>query len=514
VSGKPGSGREERSVGRDEAVRNSTVIGRVAAVAAVAIAVVVVAVILLSGGSSYQVKAIFEDASQLVTGDQVEVAGNSVGSVSNIALTKTGQAQLTLSINDSSYTPLHEGTEATVRLASLSGIANRYVDLRLGPANAPKIPSGGVIAPQYTTSAVDLDQLFNTLNPPTLKGLENLIQGTASQYAGEGQAAQAAWQYLNPAVAASSTLFQELNRRGGGDFTNFVTQSSKLLQTIAGRQADLSALVKNLGTTTEALASQKNALGSSIQQLPGFMALADTTFVNLRNSLDALTPLVNASKPVAPKLQKFLVQLRPLAQNAVPTVRNLANLICSRGSAPCSPANPGQNDLLQLLELSVQLAAATCGTSPAASTCDGTLPADGQQRLGAFPQSTQALNDSTPELAVARPYAVDLTGWFEGFSHPGMIDANGGVSRVAPVVGVGSVENGALNLLPSFLDPVLRTVLAFGGSGTGPGGSSTPNQGLLTTGQGDRCPGSMERGGIIYPEPGFPCNPLQIPTGN
>ena len=60
-----------------------------------------------------------------------------------------------------------------------------------------------------------------------------------------------------------------------------------------------------------------------------------------------------------------------------------------------------------------------------------------------------ALNDSTPELATARPYAVDLTGWFEGFTHPGTIDANGGSSRVAPVVGVGSVENGALNLLPS-----------------------------------------------------------------
>jgi hypothetical protein len=37
-------------------VRNSTVVGRVAAVAAVAVAVIVVAVILLSGGTSYQVR--------------------------------------------------------------------------------------------------------------------------------------------------------------------------------------------------------------------------------------------------------------------------------------------------------------------------------------------------------------------------------------------------------------------------------------------------------------------------
>jgi phospholipid/cholesterol/gamma-HCH transport system substrate-binding protein len=496
-------------------VKNSTVVGRAAAVAAVVIAVVVVGVILLSGGTNYQVKLVFQDASQIVSGDQVEVAGMSVGSVSNIALTRGGQAQLTINISNPSYEPLHQGTEATVRLTSLSGIANRYIDLRLGPGNAPTIPSGGVIGTQDTTSAVDIDELFNTLNPPTLKGLQNLIQGAGSQFAGKGAEAQAAWAYLNPAVASSSTLFQELNRHNGGDFTNFVVQSSKLLSTIAAKSSTLTALVKNLGTTTEALASQKNALGQSIQDLPQFMALADTTFVNLRNSLDALTPLVNDSKPVAPKLQKFLAQLEPLAKNAVPTVRDLASIICSRGSKPCSQSNPGQNDLIQLLELSVQLANVTCGTSQAASSCNGTLAANGTQRLGAFPESTISLNDSTPELATARPYAVDLTGWFEGYSHPGTIDANGSASRVAPVIGVGSVENGALNLLPSFLDPVLRGVLAFGGSGTGTGtGTNTSSSGVLTSGQGDRCPGSMERGAVYYPEAGFPCNPSEVPSGN
>jgi phospholipid/cholesterol/gamma-HCH transport system substrate-binding protein len=496
-------------------VRNSTVVGRVAALAAVCIAVLVVAVILLSGGTNYQVRLTFGDASQIVKGDQVQVAGNTIGSVSNIALTQNGQAQLTININNSTYVPLHQGTEATVRLTSLSGIANRYVDLRLGPGTAPKIPSGGVIGTDDTTSAVDIDELFNTLNPPTLKGLQNLIQGAGSQFAGKGAAAQAAWAYLNPAVASSSTLFQELNRNDGGDFTNFVVQSSKLLGTIATRSSTLTALVKNLGTTTEALASQQKALGQSIQRLPQFMALADTTFVNLRNALDDLTPLVNVSKPVAPKLQKFLAQLEPLAKNAVPTVRDLANIICSRGSKPCSAATPGQNDLIQLLELSVKLSDVTCGTSSAASTCNGTLQANGAQRLGAFPQSTIALNDSTPELATARPYAVDLTGWFEGYSHPGTIDANGGASRIAPVIGVGSIENGSLNLLPSFLQPVLRQVLAFGGSGTGTGtGTSTSSSGLLTSGQGDRCPGSMERGSVWYPESGFPCNPSEIPSGN
>jgi phospholipid/cholesterol/gamma-HCH transport system substrate-binding protein len=463
-------------------VRNSSLIGRVAALAAVAIAIVAVVVILLSGGSSYQVKAIFTNASQLVNGDQVQVAGNSVGSISKITLTPGGQAELTLDINSSTYQPLHQGTLATVRLTSLSGIANRYVDLRLGPGTAPKIPSGGVIPASSTTSAVDFDQLFNTLDAPTRKGLQDVIQGSASQYANAGKKAQAAWQYLNPAVASTSVLFREINR-DTGKFTNFIVKSGNLVSTIAQRQSDLSALIQHLNTTTSALASQHVALGQSIQRLPGFMRLANTTFVNLRSALDDLKPLVDDSKPVAPKLQKLLEQLKPLAEDSVPTVRDLSNIIKKPGA---------DNDLIELTKLGVPLSQATVRD----------INANGKVRPGAFPISTTALDDSTPELATARPYAVDLTGWFEGYTHPGTIDANGGASRIAPVVGLGSIENGSLNIFDSLLNIL-------------PGSSDRLQfaQQTLTTGQGDRCPGSMERGALYFPESGFPCDPNQVPTG-
>ncbi len=80
-------------------MRNSSVIGRVAAVAAVVIALAAVAVILLSSGSTYKVRAVFQNASQIVPGDLVEVSGNSIGTVSDISLTPDGQAQLTLKID-------------------------------------------------------------------------------------------------------------------------------------------------------------------------------------------------------------------------------------------------------------------------------------------------------------------------------------------------------------------------------------------------------------------------------
>jgi phospholipid/cholesterol/gamma-HCH transport system substrate-binding protein len=455
-------------------VRNASVIVRVAAVAAIAIVLVAVALILLQGGSTYQVHAIFQNASQIVTGDSVEVAGNQIGTVSSISLTPNGRADLTLDIGNSTYQPLYHGTVATVRADSLTGIANRYVDLRLPPAGNPPIPNGGQIPAQYTTSAVDFDELFNTLNAPTRRSLQNLIQGSASEYAGQAQAANTAWEYLNPAIASSSTLFAELDRNTT-QFTNFIVQTANLMTDISQRSSDLTGLVSHLSTTTQALASRRTALGQSIQRLPAFMALADTTFINLRTALDDLTPLVDATKPVAPKLEQLLVRLKPLAEQAVPTVRELAAIVSKPGTT---------NDLTDLVRLAVPLAAVTVRD----------VRAHGKLRPGAFPQSTSALNSSTPELATARPYAVDLTGWFEGYSHPGITDGVGADNRAAIVVGAFSNQTGSLSLL----NPLLRLPFV---------------QSLLTSGQGDRCPGSMERGGLYYPESGYPCNPNEVPTG-
>src|SRR5207302_3567817 len=208
---------------------------------------------------------------------------------------------------------------------------------------APKIPNNGVISTAQTTAAVDLDELFNTLNAPTRKGLQDVFQGSASQYAGRGQQTQRAWQYLNPAIATSSLLFHELDR-DTSKFTHFIVNSSHLVTDLAQRQADLSGLVSHLSTTFSALASQQVALGESIQKLPPFMRLANTTFVNLRNALTDLNSLINATRPVAPKLQRLLQQLKPLAIQSVPTIRNLANIISRPGP---------QNDLIELNKLAV-----------------------------------------------------------------------------------------------------------------------------------------------------------------
>jgi phospholipid/cholesterol/gamma-HCH transport system substrate-binding protein len=479
------------------------VIGRTAALAALALAIVAVLVILLSGGSSYQVKAIFQNAGQVVTGDEVQVSGNPIGNVADISLTPNGDAQLTLQINDSHFQPLHQGTTAIIRQASLSGVANRYVDLDLGSATNPTIPSGGTLGLQQTTTTVDLDELFNTLDAATRKGLQNVFQGSALQYAGKGNLAQLGWSFLDPSIATSSLLFHELNR-DTPKFTRFVTTSSNLVTDLASRQQDLSGLITHLSTTLGALASQHVALSTAIDRLPPFMRLANTTFVNLRSALVDLTSLINASRPVAPKLEKLLLQLRPLAIDAVPTIRDLSNIISRPGA---------NNDLIELTKLAVPLAQVTVGK----------VHANGALRPGAFTVSSEALNQSVPELAVGRPYAADLTGWFEGYSHPGQADANGAASRVALDIATASLGNGTLNFCSNAITSIIPGCSALNNLLTDPTGRNAFAQGALTVGQGDRCPGSMERGapgqatqppaGAGFYEPGYPCDPSEVPTG-
>ena len=70
----------------------SLVLGRVLATAALVAALAVVAVLLLgSRGGSYTVHARFQNASQLVKGNLVQVAGVPVGKVQNIDLTPTAR---------------------------------------------------------------------------------------------------------------------------------------------------------------------------------------------------------------------------------------------------------------------------------------------------------------------------------------------------------------------------------------------------------------------------------------
>ena len=98
--------------------------------------------------------------------------------------------------------------------------------------------------------------------------------------------------FLSPSIASTTALFSELNR-DTSSFKRFISANSHLVTDVSQRANDLAGLVDNLATTTGAIGRQGNALQDAIRQLPEFMRRANTTFVNLRATLDDLTPLVD-----------------------------------------------------------------------------------------------------------------------------------------------------------------------------------------------------------------------------
>ncbi|HEY1359964.1 MAG TPA: MlaD family protein [Thermoleophilaceae bacterium] len=400
-------------------MRSVSGVGRVAALGAVIAAVALVAIVLFgSGGNSYEVTATFANGGQLVKGNPVQIGGVPVGSVESISITDNGQADVKMKVDDE-HKPLRVGTHATIRQFSQSGIANRYVDLKIPPNGSAAIDDGGKIGADQTTTAVDLDELFNTLDPATRKSLQGFFKNQARQFHARGEQANVGFQYLNPALATSSRLFSELTR-DTPVLERFLVDSSRLVTTIADRRDDLAGLIGNLNTTTRALGDQKAALAESIERLPPFMRRANTTFVNLRAALNDVDPLVDASKPVARKLGPFLDQARALAHDAGPTVRDLSVAIRHSGR---------NNDLIDFLHTVPPLADIAVETKRRSYAPGGHNVSVGTTK-GAFQESAKALPEGATEFSFARPYSTDFLGWLDDFSTTGGgFDALGAMGR-------------------------------------------------------------------------------------
>jgi phospholipid/cholesterol/gamma-HCH transport system substrate-binding protein len=437
--------------------------GGLVALAALAAVVLIISFLVFGGKGGGDYRLIFPEAGQLVKGDQVQVGGVPVGSVTNLELTKDYKARVTIHVQ-SSLTPLHEGTAAQVRVPSLSSVANRYVALSLGPNNGPELRSGATLPASATKPVTDLDQLFNTLDPKTRKGLQGFIQGSAEQYAGAGRDLGRSTEYFAPAFAATDHFFSEI-ARDQPVLTSFLVETAKAVTTIAARKEDLSSLIENANTTFRAIGSQQTQLAQGLRQLPVTLRQGNRTFAELPATFSALKQFVDTSKPTTKPLAKLLERLRPLLTTATPAVSNF-NLAFNRPGA--------SNDLTDFVR---------------------SLPALVKALTTSSPSSVTALKESVPVTAFFGPYAPDLAGTLRTFGQSGSYyDANGHYARVSPILP--DFKLGANNNLTP----------------------ATPQQALesLKTGQLRRCPGGAtqppaDKSAPFTDNELLTCDPLQTP---
>jgi phospholipid/cholesterol/gamma-HCH transport system substrate-binding protein len=173
---------------------------------------------------------------------------------------------------------------------------------------------------------------------------------------------------------------------------------------------------------------------------------ANTTFVNLRSTLDDVDILVNESKENTKQLAQFFGELRPLVRDARPTIADLRTLIRRPGT---------NNDLIELLDKQPRLASMTSVM---------------------FPRAIRTLDRAQPVVEYARGYTPDLAGWLSKFGVvAGFYDGNGHYARVMPV------------FAPTEYDPETNTL-----------SSHPPSERLegFESGNLNRCPG-----GAVQPSP-------------
>jgi phospholipid/cholesterol/gamma-HCH transport system substrate-binding protein len=382
---------------------------RALAAAATLIAAAVVLVLVLSGGSSYEVRAIFSNASGLVGGDQVMIGPSAVGSVSGITLTGSGRAAVTLTL-DGDVAPLHRGTVARINENGLAGIASHYVTLEPAASSAPRIPSGGALPVADTHSEVSLDQLFDSFNAPTRRGLSQLIKGEATTTQGKVKQARAALRYLAPALSATSQVTAQLNHYEPA-FDALLEKGALTMEALASRSEQLSDLVAKTDSVTGTLAGQSSALEQSLALLPQTLTRSSRTLAGLRQTLDTLTPVVAAAKPGVRQLPQLATALQRFERTAMPTFTKLLGLI----------AAPSGGDLTQLLRRAPTLAKAA---------------------KSAFPALIKAMNASQSQVVSLRNYTPDIVAALADLGQASAnYDGNGHYVRVQPFFGAFGIDS-------------------------------------------------------------------------
>jgi phospholipid/cholesterol/gamma-HCH transport system substrate-binding protein len=215
---------------------------------------------------------------------------------------------------------------------------------------------------------------------------------------------------------------------------------------IAERRDDLADLVGNANATTGAIASEQAALSRALDLLPTTLRRANTTFVNLRATLDDLDVLVAESKPATKNLAPFLRELRPLVADARPTIRDLRLLVRRNGD---------DNDLVEATRK---------------------MPALQRAATPAFRTGRAALQRAQPVLEFIRPYAPEFTGWLRDFGQGAAnYDANGHYARIQPLFNAFNLSDAPTGQVLTPIPPEQR----FDGAQTGvikrcPGAASQP----------------------------------------
>ena len=241
-------------------------------------------------GADYQ--ALFTTATSLEKGDDVRIAGVSVGEVKEVEHFERNDALVTFRVK--ADVPLTTASRAEIRFLNLVG--DRYLALEEGvDKEAAPLEPGEVIPLTQTTPALDLTVLFNGFKP--------LFQALQPDQVNE----------------LTMNLVQVLQGEGG-TVQSLLEHTASLTNTLADRDQLIGAVITNLGTTLETVDDRHQELNDLVISLRDWMGDLARDRSTIGSSLSSVADLTDV-------LADLLREGRPLLKRDVAELRKLARLL-------------------------------------------------------------------------------------------------------------------------------------------------------------------------------------------
>src|ERR1700744_443961 len=319
----------------------------------------------------YGFRVSFTNTSQLADQADVRIAGVSVGKGVGKTLDPIhNRTMVTIQMNNK-FAPIHRDAKAILRTKAIAG--EIYVQLPPATPHSPVLPDGGLLPRGQVANAVQIDQIFNALDPTTRAAFRQWQQQLAIAVQGNDQNLNSVLGNLPTFAADASDLLKVLDIQHTA-VVNLVQNGGTVFGALGQSQSALRDLITSGEQTFRTTAANNAAISATFHVFPTFLDETKATMARLQGFAQDTDPLVKELEPVAtnlkptltdvrrlaPSLRSFFVNLGPLisvSRTGLPAIRDVLNgatpLLASLG-----PFLEQLNPVLSWLSLHQQLISA------------------------------------------------------------------------------------------------------------------------------------------------------------
>jgi phospholipid/cholesterol/gamma-HCH transport system substrate-binding protein len=320
----------------------------VACCAAALLAVVLLATSAGGSNGSYTVRAIFDDAGNVIGGENVKIDGVKVGAVGTVTPTPHAQAAVVLDIENPGFQDFRADASCTIEPEALIGekfvnclpTQPRAVGTPLPPP-LHKIPSGHEGEGEYllpvanTSSPVDVDLLQDITRRPEAERFTIIINELGAGLAARGSD-------LNVVIKRADPALRELDKvlaifaKENKTLAKLAVDSNQALAPFAAVRERVANFIVSSNTVARASAEQRGALARNLADFPAFLRQLGPAAERIGKFADQTTAVFRNLAPAAPGINQIFTSLPAFANSSNVFFKSLGKTALTSGPAIAS----------------------------------------------------------------------------------------------------------------------------------------------------------------------------------